>query len=522
MPKLANLSPAASRAAIKTKSTSEADTLTYEGGAGFSRKTKSELFLLAVSNMVGEDTFYENAKSRDDRFVSLTHKVVQKDPDWVARLVPYLRNELNMRSAAIVMAVEYVKAGGPNGRRVIDSAIVRADEPAEVLGYYRAKYGRNIPQPIKRGVADAVRRLYSERNALKYDGDTRGYRMGDVIDITHPQPKADWQNLLFRYLLDRRHNRPEPAIGAYEGTLNTIFAYKTLMNVPVAERRAMLDQPDFAERLEKAGMTWESLSGWLQGPMDAKAWEVIIPSMGYMALLRNLRNFEQAGVSKDVMAKVYAKLGDPEEVAKSRQLPMRFYSAFANVENLLSKAMIESAMQGTLANVPELKGKTLILVDQSGSMYGMSFSRKSERKPAELAALFGAALALRAEDATLVAYGSTSKVINFTKATPVLELTKRAMFDGGGTDTFGTLSRHYDKTYNRVIILTDEQAFGYYGSMKPASDINCPIYTFNLVGYGKGHLPSGGDNRYTFGGLTDAGFRLIDALERSRDGEWPF
>ncbi len=33
---------------------------TYEGAPGHARNAKSELFLLAVSNMVGEDTFYES------------------------------------------------------------------------------------------------------------------------------------------------------------------------------------------------------------------------------------------------------------------------------------------------------------------------------------------------------------------------------------------------------------------------------------------------------------------------------
>ena len=40
---------------------------TYEGGAGFAHDTKSELFLLAVANFVGEDTFYEKSADRDRR-----------------------------------------------------------------------------------------------------------------------------------------------------------------------------------------------------------------------------------------------------------------------------------------------------------------------------------------------------------------------------------------------------------------------------------------------------------------------
>ena len=71
-----------------------------------------------------------------------------------------------------------------------------------------------------------------------------------------------------------------------------IAARAALMALPVQDRRAVLDQP---ERLSAAGMTWESLAGWLQGPLDAAAWQAVIPSMGYMALLRNLRNFDDAG-----------------------------------------------------------------------------------------------------------------------------------------------------------------------------------------------------------------------------------
>jgi hypothetical protein len=43
----------------------------------------------------------------------------------------------------------------------------------------------------------------------------------------------------------------------------------------VGARRA-----DGPERLAAAGITWEALAGWLQGPMGAKAWEAVIPSMG--------------------------------------------------------------------------------------------------------------------------------------------------------------------------------------------------------------------------------------------------
>ena len=57
---------------------------THEGGEAFARDPESELFLLAVTNMVGEDTFYERADERDARFVELVHEVTASNPAFIA------------------------------------------------------------------------------------------------------------------------------------------------------------------------------------------------------------------------------------------------------------------------------------------------------------------------------------------------------------------------------------------------------------------------------------------------------
>lgn len=511
---------------IKTK-TQKPTTVTHEGAPGFERKAKGELFLLAVTNMVGESTFYESGKARDERFVELIHKVTAKDPAWVASFVPYLRDTLNMRTASIVMAAEYVKAGGPNGRKVIASALLRAEEPSVLLGYWMQFYGKRFPQPVKRGIADAVQRLYDERSVIKWDSDTLTPRFGDVIELTHAKGQTPWQHNLFKFALDKRHNR-EDLERNLEG-LETIRNYRALMALPVEERRPLIDAAaesgDFS-KFKGAGLTWENLSGWLQGPMDAKAWEAIIPEMGYMALLRNLRNFDDAKISAEARTAVIAKLTDPEEVKKSRQLPLRFLSAYKNVEGAHWTEPLETAVDLTLANIPALPGKTLVMVDVSGSMDSAFSSGGGDRRRAsgtakyplrwEAAALFGAALAVRAEKADLVAFESDSRVVDFRHGGSILKTVERfSRFSHGGTNTWQAFNKHF-KDHDRTVIVTDEQA--HYGVPKETGKA---LYIFNVAGYKEGMTASGGKT-YTFGGLTDHGFAAIQQLEAFRDEKWPW
>lgn len=544
----------ASPSPIQT-TTIEPTTTTREGGVGWERTAKGELFMLAVSNMVSERTFYEDGKDRDERFVRLVHAVAKDDPAWLARMVPWLRNTANMRSASLVAAIEYgvglegtcaAQACGktvewrdadgllwceahrhslvgriPSRRESVANSMARADEPMEAIAYWQAVHGGQLPKWLKRGIGDAAKRLWSERTVLKWDSPERKVRMADILNLCH----TDWNGEnkpLYDYILHRRlgHKPFEQMSG-----LPMVAARAFLDNIPQGERRAYLERsltdevPD--SFLRRAGITWEALSGWLGGPMDRVAWEAVIPSMGYMALLRNLRNFDEAGVSDEVKQRVVAKLTDSNEVAESRQFPIRFYSAYKNVHSDFWKYPLGKALDLTLQNVPSLDGRTLVLVDMSPSMFpGWHEADRAGLYRNETAALLGSALALRAGDATLVGYDFTSWIVPFHKSDSLLPMIGRIQDGrdpGGGTNTFGALTRHYDG-HDRVVILTDEQAHdsGRYGLP------NVSIYTFNLAGYREAHLPSS-DNRITIGGgLTDSAFSMIDSIEKIRHGTWPF
>ncbi|MEU7869902.1 TROVE domain-containing protein [Dactylosporangium sp. NPDC049140] len=498
----------------------ERPVVTEEGAPGFVREPRLELFLLAVSNMVGEDTFYEAAADRDARFRDLVAAVAVADPGWFARFVPWLRTGAMLRSASVVAALEgaraQVAAGIPGSRAVVDSALQRADEPGEALAYWLGRYGRSLPKPVKRGIADAAVRLYHERSLLKYDTDGRAVRFGDVIELTHPVARDERQGRLFRHALDRRH-RADAAVPA---ALPTVAARAELMAVPV-HRRAAIDDPAV---LRAAGMTWEALAGWRQSTMDATAWESAIPSMGYFALLRNLRNFDEAGVSDTAAAAVAARLSDPAEVAASRVLPMRFLSAYNAVPDSRWSGVLERALQHALPNVPALGGRLLVLIDTSSSM-DSPFSRDGSLRCWDAAAVFGIALAARAQEATIVSFSTDSRWFPEVAGEPVLAAVRRFKRDGyffaGGTFTAQAVREHY-RGHDRVVILTDEQAH-LHGSWSVVATVpqRVPVYTWNLAGYRVGHAPAG-PFRHTFGGLSDGAFAMIPLVEAGEGGGWPF
>jgi hypothetical protein len=517
--------------------------VTHEGAPGFARDPKSELFLLAVSNLGGL-RFYDRKPEQnalqvtprrqvelaraaprltgipwqetpaEQRMTELVRQVAASDPAWLAKFVPWLRDSAGMRSASVVAAAETAKgllaAGQPGGRTVVATALQRADEPGELLAYWTSRYGRAIPKPVKRGTADAAQRLFTEYTLLKYDTASHGFRFGDVIELVHPDAAGLWQGELYGYALDRRHGRDKPV----PQLLGMVAANQRLRAEAGEDVSVLLD----GERLRAAGMTWEDVLS-LAGPrVDKKRlWTALVPLLGYFALVRNLRSIDQAGVSDEVAAQAAARIANPEQVRRSRLFPFRFLAAYRAAPSLRWGHALELALTASLANVPALSGRTLILVDRSGSMFG-GVSEKSGLNRADTAALFGTALAVRAEYADLVEFGTTSAPVQLQRGEPVLKAVGR-FGNLGGTYTAEAVRRHYrDGFHTRVVIVTDEQAAG----VAPLSLIpgRIPVYTWNLAGYEFGHGPSGEGSLHTFGGLTDHSFSLVPMLEAGQNADW--
>lgn len=545
----------------KTKGTSpiqtgtKADLRTGNNAPGFSRDAKSELFLLAAGSFFGQDKFYETSDASTARFVKLVQGITATDPAWMLSFITWLRGPGNIRTGAVVASVEAALAckdrNGPIApgdkgiaRLLAQAGIGRLDEVGEAYAYYLSTRNKKVlPKPLKRGLADALTKLANEYSVAKYDSAARGWRLADLVRMLHPTPSAFWQSDLFKYVVK---SADDPSTEIPE-SLGKLARRKSIMEIPVQDRRLMINSASAPVLLRDGGMTWEALAGWLQGPMDKQAWEAIIPSMGYMALIRNLRNFDQAGVSDQVANGVMNKIMAEHEVAKSKQFPFRFLTAYRNAPNLRWHYPLAVALDHSLANVPKLVGKTLILVDTSGSMADR-MSEHGDVQRWDIAALFGIALAMAGNDVDLYAYSGGGRELTkrFVPAKGAKVLSeadrwKREGYNmGGGTPTGLAIQRTYDPhKHNRVVILTDEQtdgsawgvgygwAYGVTGRVDHSKGVGqlildrCPLYTFNLAGYRAGHT-AGTMYRHTLGGLNDQAFKYIPMIEAGIAGKWPW
>lgn len=489
----------------------------HQGGTGHVRDAKSELFLLAMSNMVSEKTFYEDGKVRDDRYVALVRQVAVEDFTWLRGFLGWLRSTGNMRTASLIGAIESVEARQKLGLHenlgdLVDSVLQRPDEVGEYVAARTALHGKSLSKAERWGLRQAARRMYTQRNVLKYDTASHAFRFADILELAHVKAKDEEQVNLFRYLLNQK-NFKDGSVEDLDMLLKN-QQWREMAKSPNVYKNALLE-PDF---VKAAGITWEEILSTLGSVIPKKElWEAVIPSMGHMALIRNLRNFDQEGVSDVIASVVAAKIADPNEVARGKQFPFRYLAAFQAAPSLRWGHALEQALTHSLANVPVLKGSTLVLVDRSGSMWS-PMSGKSKLNCADAAAVFGTALALRAENATLVEFGSTSKEIHLPKGGSLLKL--MSLFgDLGGTCTKQAVLAHY-RGHDRVVIITDEQTSS-YNDPSPAVPANIPLYTWNIGGYQYAQAASG-PNRHTFGGLTDAAFRQIHWLENAKNAMWPW
>lgn len=522
---MARFNNAGVRATGRPKDVVKGATVNHQGAPAFGHGLRGELYSLAAVNLVGQDTFHEKGTSRDARYNNLVELHAVGDWEWLRGLLRWLRSDANIRTASLTGAAHAVsarlKAGQHDGNaELIDSVIQRGEEITEFLAYWQLTFGRALPNAVRAGLGMAIRRLFTERNVLKWDSDARGLRFADVLELVHPKPRTergegDWQGALFKYLLDERHHG--------DGDISTvpmIAARKRWYGLDDQRKLASLaDGSAFTD----AGITWENAVSDLKARVGAKkVWDAMAPHLPYMAALRNLRNMDEAGIDPKRARALADRLADPAEVAKSRQFPFRFYTAYREAPSDRWKQALDDAINSSLKSVPELPGRTLVLIDTSASMTYTKMSQKSTVMMSEVASIFGVTLAQRNQGRVdLFGFADGQFRHNVKPGQGVLsaarDFVQRTGEVGHGTNISGAIRNRLDG-HDRVFVISDMQCR--VGSL-PVPD-GVKLYGVSPVGYASTVIDTRLKGRYEFGGLTDQVFAQVLALEAGYDEKWPW
>jgi 60 kDa SS-A/Ro ribonucleoprotein len=331
--------------------------------------------------------------------------------------------------------------------------IQRADEPAEFLAIYWKDGKIPVAHQVRAGLSAALYK-FNEYELAKYRGEKDTVKLRDVFRIVHPQPRNDEESALWKRVIQNELTTPdtwEVALSANDG-LDKVEKWTRLLN---------------EERL------------------------------GALALLRNLRNMQQAGVED---ALVRAAL---EKMSVKWVLPFRFIAAARHAPTL--EDALETKLFASIGPA-RLSGRSIVLVDVSGSM-GATLSAKSDMT--RLDAACGVAM---------VARQMCEKVEVYTFSNELVQVPARRGFalrdaivnsqPHGGTELGKALTNLFQKTKSmeavRLIVITDEQSHDKVPAPQGPGYVINVASAKNGVGYGPWtHID----------GFSEAVFNYIRAVE---------
>lgn len=487
------------------------------GGFAATLTPEQELRRAVLACLLWEDNAYESGVSIVNRIMGL---VPQNAPTVVADLAIEARERMHLRHVPLLLVREMTKY--PEHKRLVGDTLARviqrADEPAEFLALYwqaegrerprelraNGRFTRNAPlaKQVKRGLATAFRKFNAY--ALAKNDKDGPVKLADALSLCHAEPRYDSETTF----VDSDAIRPRPR-GQETG-----------------KRRHMAGQ----------GLEWQQLlCGTLPTPNTwevrlsagedkRQVWESLIAEemLGEVALMRNLRNMEQAGVPQETVDRaIDAAPGD-------KLLPFQVYAAYRHATR--HKDALEGLLLRTARLLPRLSGRTALAIDVSGSM-DTALSDKSELTRLTAAAALAAVFAECCETPRVYATADSTGLVTEAherayrwrnesfESNPNargFELARRV--EGargwagcGGIYTVKCLNyirQQEGADLDRVIVLTDGQDCG---SDRRIPDIAARQYTINVASHQ--HQVAYGERWLQIDGWSDFVVRYVAELE---------
>lgn len=463
------------------------NTINKSGGTAFTATPELTLVSAMLTSFL-EDKFYETGKQRQTHIVDASKAV---DAKFAAQAALYARNEFGMRSTSHVVAAELADRikGLPWASHFYTGIVHRPDDILEILSLYKKSTGRKETHAMRKGFAKALS-SFDAYQLAKYRAEGKSYKLVDAVNLTHPKHSAPLKKLV-------------------DGNLKSVNTFEA--------------------KLSKAGQSDN------KGEAKAEAWAELLKDnkLGYMALLKNLRNIIQQ--APELVPKAADALVNAVRIRKSLVLPFRFIDAATEIQKLPGKdaktilIALSQAMDTSVANLPKFDGETLVAIDKSSSMEGA---------PLEKAALFGAMLVKRSL-ADVMLWDYHTQMLNVNPQDSVLTIAATieatARQNMGGTD-LPIIFREAPRVYDRIVILTDEQSWlhstpsfgwGYYGSPRPTNTAPQAlaeyrtrmkatpfVYNWDLAGHGTLAFPE--NQVATLAGWSDQVFKIMQLVETDK------
>jgi len=435
--------------------TKRASLTTHEGAPVRHIGVLAQLRRSVLSCLLWESEFYEDGEEIVKRIAELTAQCLPED---VAALAIEAREQMHLRHVPLLLLRELARHPLMKDRpqllsKTMGRVLQRADEPAEFLALYWKEKKQPLSKQVKRGLAWSMRR-FSEYDLAKYNRDSE-ITPRDVLFMSHAKPKDEAQAALWKKLAANELATPD----TWEVQLS-----------------AGADKKETFERLIRE------------------------KKLGYFALIRNLRNMEQAGVDAELVREAILA----RKAGAGKLLPLRYIAAARHAKQF--EPQLDAAMQAALVELPRLSGTTIVLVDNSGSM-SARLSRKSEMTRADAAA-----------GVAIVARGVCESVRVFAFSDNCVEVAPRtgmALRDAihtatrmGSTQLGAAVTNVSDLSHDRLIVITDEQSADRVPEPKGLGYMINVASNRNGVGYGKWlHVD----------GWSDAVVRFITEHERADD-----
>lgn len=420
--------------------------------AGSAPNALQQLRRSVLATLLWEDNFYEDGQSNAARIEQLSAQV---SPEQLASLAVEARDKQHLRHAPLFLAVQLVKHGSGKAGLVsdtIEKVVQRADELSELVSLYWKSGKKPLSAQLKKGLAKAFTK-FNGYSLAKYNRDT-DVKLRDVLFLVHAKGKD-------------------------------------------AEQQAVFDQ--LAAGTLAAPDTWEvALSG---GANKKETFERLLKEgkLGYLALLRNLRNMEQAGVDRTLVREAILARKGAEKV-----LPFRYIAAARYAKSF--EPALGSALLACVEGLPKLSGKTAVLVDVSGSM-DCQLSGKSELTRIDAASTL--ASVLNAEDLRVFSFSNQLVEVPARKGMAGVEAIKKSQSHSGTALAHALRELKTKGSFDRIIIITDEQSTdGAIGSYPVKNG-----YIINVAGYGSSSI--GYDTNWTrINGFSENVIRWIAEYEK--------